>query len=385
MDLPDYSGGSIVNLMASLQVGLGGEKHAYPPLSQLSPDEVGRHRQVILWIIDGLGYNYLIAHTNALHLNAALKGRMTSVYPPTTASAITTFLTGEAPQQHGITGWFVYFRELGSILSVLPGRARYGGTGYGAGGIDAAKLLAHRAFTDRIGVVSYTLSPASIVDSEFNRAHLGPSTPIGFNNLQEMCDKTLELGRRPGKRFIYLYWPELDTIGHHAGIWSEQAASHLWQLDKAFQRLCEGLQGSDTLLLVCADHGQIDTRPEQALLLDDYPELQRSLVLPLCGEPRSAYCYLRSGCEQLFDETVSNHFQGWASLYPSASLIEQEWFGLGAPHPRLTERIGDRVLLMQERATLKDWLAQEKPFQMIGMHGGLSQDELWVPLITAVC
>ncbi|MGD8908461.1 MAG: alkaline phosphatase family protein [Chromatiales bacterium] len=385
MDLPDYSGGSIVNLMASLQAGLSGEKHAYPPLRQLSPDEVGRHRQVILWIIDGLGYDYLTAHADALHLNAALAGCMTSVYPPTTASAVTTFLTGEAPQQHGITGWFVYFRELGSILTVLPGRARYGGSGYGAGGIDAAKLLAHRAFVDRIGVESYTLSPAYIVDSEFNRAHLGASTPIGFNSLQEMCDKLLELGRRQGRRFIYLYWPELDTIGHHAGIWSEQAASHLRQLDQAFQRMCEGLQGSDTLLLVCADHGQIDTRPEQALLLDDYPELQKSLVLPLCGEPRSAYCYLRPGYESLFDETVSKRFRGLANLYPSSSLIEQGWFGLGAPHPRLAERIGDRVLLMQKRASLKDWLAQEKPFQMIGTHGGLSREELWVPLIIADC
>jgi hypothetical protein len=40
---------------------------------------------------------------------------------------------------------------------------------------------------------------------------------------------------------------------------------------------------------------------------------------------------------------------------------------------------------MQERAMLRDWLAQEKPFQMIGVHGGLSREELWVPLITAVC
>ena len=142
MDLPDYHGGSIVNLMATLQMGLGGERHAYAPLRQLSPDAVGAHRQVILWVIDGLGYAYLRAHPEAAHLNAALQGRMTSVYPPTTASAITTFLTGDAPQQHGLTGWFVYFRELGTILSVLPGRTRYGGAGYGAGGIDVNAIKA---------------------------------------------------------------------------------------------------------------------------------------------------------------------------------------------------------------------------------------------------
>ncbi len=149
MDLPDYNGGSIVNLMASLQMGLGGEEHAYVPLRQLSPDRVAQYRQVILWVIDGLGYEYLRAHPEAVYLNAALEDRMTSVYPPTTATAITTFLTGDAPQQHGLTGWFVYFKELGSVLSVLPGRARYGGPAYGSGGIDVAGLLNHTPFADR--------------------------------------------------------------------------------------------------------------------------------------------------------------------------------------------------------------------------------------------
>jgi hypothetical protein len=385
MDLPDYSGGSIVNLMASLQEGLSGGKHTYPEHRLLSPDDVGRHRQVVVWVIDGLGYDYLRTQVAAVHLNRALKGRMSSVFPPTTASAITTFLTGDAPHQHGLTGWFVYFRELGSILAVLPGRTRYGGSGYGAGGIDAAKLLQHRPFAERIGVESFSLSPMYIVDSEFNRAHLGPATAIGYKNLADLCDKTLALCRRPGRRYLNLYWPELDSIGHRAGIWSKQARDHLLELDRAFAQLCEGLQGTDTLLLVCADHGQIDTAPELTLQLEDHPILQQSLVLPLCGEPRAAYCYLRPGCESQFDDTLASRFGEMASVYPSAQLIEEGWFGVGTPHPRLAERIGDRLLLMRQGSIVRDWLAQEPRFQMIGVHGGLSREELWVPLVSAEC
>ncbi len=386
MDLPDYSGGSIVNLMASLQAGLSGERNAYAPLRQLSPDQVGQHRQVILWVIDGLGYDYLLAHSEeAANLNAALRGHMTSVYPPTTASAITTFLTGDAPQQHGLTGWFVYFRELGSVVSVLPGRTRYGGSCYGAGGIDAARLLAHRPFADRIGVDSYHLSPAYMADSEFNLAHLGAAVNLSFRSLQELCDKTLEIASQPGRRYLSLYWPELDSIGHRDGIWSEHATGHLKQLDLAFHALCQGLEGSDTLLVVCADHGQIDSLPKQRLKLEDYPDLHESLILPLCGDPRSAYCYLRSGRESQFEEAVSQSMADLASVYSSSTLIEENWFGLGAPHPRLAERIGDRVLLMHQSATIGDVMAQEKPFPIIGAHGGLSRQELLVPLITADC
>ncbi len=385
MDLPDYHGGSLVNLMASLQVGLDGEGHDYPPLRLLPPDRVADHRQVVLWVIDGLGHDWLRAHPEAVHLNAALQGRITSVYPPTTASAITTYLTGEAPQQHGLTGWFVYFRELGSILTVLPGRARYGGTAYDEPGIDVARLLDPRPFSERIGVESYQLSPAYIIDSPFNLAHLGKATRIGYRTLDAMCSHALAIARRPGRRYLSLYWPELDTFGHRFGIDSPETGRHLLELDQTFAALSAGLQGTDTLLIVSADHGQIDSTVEQTLQLEDYPDLERSLVLPLCGEPRSAYCYLRSGCEARFDEAVAGAFGGLVEIHDSRALIEQNWFGLGTPHPRLSDRIGDRVLVMKQRAIIRDQLAQEKPYQLVGVHGGLSRDELWVPLITVSC
>jgi hypothetical protein len=385
MQLPDYQGGSIVNLMASLQMGLGGDLHDYPPLRLLPPDRLDQYRQVVLWVIDGLGYDYLRAHPAAVHLNAALHGCMTSVYPPTTASAITTFLTGDAPQQHGLTGWFVYFRELGSILSVLPGRARYGGVAYGSGGVNAAELLNHTPFSHRIGVESFNLSPSHIVDSEFNRAHLGSSKQLGYHSLQELCDCTLEIARKPGRRYLYLYWPELDSIGHRSGIWSEEAGRHLLELDRAFHDLSQGLKGSDTLLILCADHGQIDSLPAQTLILSQYPALSQSLVMPLCGEPRSAYCYLRSGAEACFEDALAQLPEGLCSSTASVKLIEEGWYGLGEPHPHLLDRVGDRVILLQKQAVILDWLSQEKPYQMIGVHGGLSSAELWVPLILMSC
>ncbi len=385
MDLPDYNGGSIVNLMASLQMGLGGEEHAYVPLRQLSPDRVAQYRQVILWVIDGLGYEYLRAHPEAVYLNAALEDRMTSVYPPTTATAITTFLTGDAPQQHGLTGWFVYFKELGSVLSVLPGRARYGGPAYGSGGIDVAGLLNHTPFADRIGVESYSLSPMHIVDSPFNLAHQGAATLIGYSSLPDLCAKTLEIARQPGNRYLYLYWPELDSIGHRSGIWSQEAKRHLLELDQAFHNLNQSLQGSDSLLIVCADHGQVDSSPAQDLVLNQHPLLSKSLILPLCGEPRSAYCYLRCGEEARFEEAVARLPEGLVSSHHSTALIENNWYGLGQPHPRLSERVGDRVMLMHKQATIRDWLVQEKPYSMVGVHGGLSSAELWVPLVMASC
>ncbi len=383
MQLPDYHGGSLVNLMASLQNGLKGAMHTYQALNLLPAQQVAARRQILLWVIDGLGFNYLRAHPEAIHFNASLRGSMTSVYPPTTATAITTLLTGMAPQQHGLTGWYMYYRELGSMLAVLPGKPRYGGVGLGAAGIDVALLHGHTAFADRIGVCAHNIAPASIARSDFNLAHLGSARLSSYHDLDGLLDEISTALHGDGHRFVHAYWPGLDSIGHHNGIGSDAARTHLLELDQAFLTLLERIQGTDTLVIVCADHGQIDSTPASRLSLDDHPHLKDMLALPLCGEPRSVYCYLRPGCEQDFDSYVASGLAGAAHALSPSELLDQHWFGLGERHPELARRIGDRVLLMQSNYTLKDWLPQEKRFELVGVHGGLSSDELLVPLIIA--
>ncbi|MES9831301.1 MAG: alkaline phosphatase family protein [Candidatus Thiodiazotropha sp. DIVDIV] len=385
MRLPDYHGGSIVNLMASIQQGLGGRSHPYVQHRLLPSDQVSQYRQVLLWVIDGLGLNYLQAHAQAVNLNANLLGGMTSVYPPTTASAITTFLTGEAPQQHGLTGWHVYFRELGAVLAILPGKPRYGGVSLGQAGVDLNRLLNNSPFSDRVPGETAMFVPSIIAGSDFNRCHLGNSRMVIHKDLSELQGNIVQLLREGAHQYLFAYWPELDTIGHREGIWSESARGHLLELDQCFGEILQKCRDTQTLIIVCADHGQIDSQPENRLTLDDHPLLAETLSIPLCGEPRSAYCYLRPDMTDTFDQYVLKNLSNEMKLYSSRDLIEQGWYGLGEPHPQLNNRIGDRVLLMNEGYTLNDWLAQEKPYQLIGVHGGLSDDELLVPLIVAKC
>ncbi|MEW8507121.1 MAG: alkaline phosphatase family protein [Candidatus Thiodiazotropha sp.] len=383
MLLPDYNGGGIVNLMSSLQSALGGSRHSYPALDLLTSLSLGSYRKILLWVVDGLGANYLRAHPEAATLNTHMGGAITSVFPPTTASAVTTFLTGDAPLQHGLTGWHMYFRELGAVLAVLPGRPRYGGVGLGQAGINTAAFHGHVPFTDKIGCESVMLSPGYIAESDFNLAHLGRSRLLRHDNLSEFTAQIADMLCNGAERYLYAYWSELDNLGHQSGIWSAAAKSHLLEIDQAFSYLLDRCRGSDSLILICADHGQVDTRPSDRISLDDHPDLGGMLSLPLCGEPRAAYCYLRSGCERAFDDYVASELAGIAIAYPSIELIEKNWFGLGTPHPQFSWRIGDRLLLMQDNYTIKDWLAQEKRYGLVGVHGGLSDDELFVPIIHA--
>lgn len=383
MPLPDYRGASLVNLMASIVRGLGGES-PYAPLELLAPERLHVPTNVVLMVFDGLGYETLTRHARGGALHRHLAGRMTSVFPSTTASAITSFLTGDAPAAHGVTGWHMYFKELASVLAVLPGVPRAGGVSYRQAGIDAAQLLGTRPVFSRLAPGSYIVSPQRIARSEFNLAHQGRAELRVYQGLEEMFAVTARtLREHAARKYLYVYWPELDRLGHERGIEHAETLHHLETIDRAFGAFLRAIAGTDTLVLATADHGHIDTTPETTLDLADHPDLADCLILPLCGERRAPYCYVRADRAEDFETYVREALAEMTELHPSRRLIEAGWFGPGRRHPRLQERVGDYVLVMKENYVLKDWLPQEARYSQVGVHGGVSASEMYVPLIVA--
>ncbi|MDP3483824.1 MAG: alkaline phosphatase family protein [Sulfuricella sp.] len=383
MVLPDYQGVSILNLMASIESACGGNP-PYLPLRALPPDEIAGARNLILLIIDGLGHERLISGCAGGALHRHLRAKITSVFPSTTATAITTFLTGLAPQQHGLTGWFTYFREIGSVAAVLPFRPRHGGRSYREAGIEVNALMGHKPFFDKIAVPSYVVSPEWIVHSDFNAAHSGRAQRRGYDTLDTMFQSIAGIVREsPERKYVYAYYPGLDTLAHEYGIGSPRATTLLSRLDEAFERFLAEIGGSDSTVIVSADHGFIDASPGSQIELEDHPSLAETLLLPLCGEPRAAYCYVHPEKTEQFETYVRSELSAQAGLFKSRKLVEEGWFGPGEPHPRLLDRVGHYTLVMRENYAIKDWLIGESRYTHIGQHGGVSEAEMQVPLIVA--
>jgi arylsulfatase A-like enzyme len=185
------------------------------------------------------------------------------------------------------------------------------------------------------------------------------------------------------RKFIHAYTYELDAAAHTFGCASPELQTAFRQIDAAFARLLDELKGSDTLLIATADHGFIDSPRASCIELADHPQLAETLALPLCGERRVVYCYVHPGREQAFEHYVQTRLADCASLYRSADLIAQGWFGLGQASPRLAERVGDYTLVMKGDCTIKDWLLGEQRHLTLGVHGGVSAAEMHVPLIVA--
>jgi hypothetical protein len=382
MVLPDYQGNSLVNLMSSILAALGDETSPYPPLTELPSSALADVKNIVLLLIDGLGLDYLRGPGAGSLLHRHLHGPITSVFPSTTVTAITTFLTGLAPQQHGLTGWFVYFREIGTVTAVLQFRARLSPHSLRESNVEPIQLLAHKSIFDRIEVPAYLVAPPRVLESDFNRVYSSQAKKCAYTSLEQLFETLAIILRKSTEhKYIYAYYPEIDAIAHVHGVQSRQVKAQFATLDRGFGKFLKDIAGTNTAIIVTADHGFIDTEPNRVIELDNHPTLAETLILPLCGERRVAYCYVHPQKTQRFEDYVANELANCAMLCKSEHLVAQGYFGLGPPHPRLLERIGHYTLIMKQNYTIKDWLIGERKHTQIGVHGGVSKAEMEVPLI----
>jgi hypothetical protein len=382
MYLPDYNGGSIVNLMSSILQALGGES-LYQPLPALSPAELSASRNIVLIVIDGLGYEYLVKNGRGTVFYEHLQDKITSVFPSTTAAGVTTFATGVAPQQHAITGWFVHLKELGAVSAVLPFKPRHGGPPFSKAEVKPEEIFTQAPLSTKIKAKSYAIMPRQLVKSDYNRAMAGETKLVGYRNLGGFF-KTIRKVIRSNKKqqkYIYAYWPEFDTLSHEYGNGGQKAAIHFAELNKRLTSFLKSLNRTDTTIIITADHGFIDADQSKRIELKDHPQLMETLTLPLCGEGRAAYCYVRPARTAQFEAYVTEYFGDKCEMFRSEDLIAGNYFGLFEPNPRLFERVGDYVLIMKENYVLRDSLLGESRHAHIGYHGGVSKEEMFVPLV----
>lgn len=382
--LPDYTGGSIANLMRTVADACGAPsptQAALGPCFGVDSRTLARKRNIVLLVVDGLGASLLETRgIGALRQQAGK--RLTSVFPSTTATAIPTFMTGLMPAQHALTGWHMWLEELNAVTSILPLKPRFGPPFAEAPEQLPARLFDHAPIYAGMHRPAWVVSPQEIAFSPFNQYHVRGADTLAYADLDGLMQTVSGLVQVPGRKFIYAYWPVLDSTAHRFGIDSAEVASVLEQFCIAFDTMLALIEGSDTTLLVTADHGFINSPSDRVIQLDDHPELADMLARPLCGEQRVAWCYLKTGAAANFERCTHARLGDRTEVISRDRLLSEQWFGPGMAHPKLASRIGDFALVMQENWTIKDWLPGERRYSLLGVHGGISADEMLVPLVT---
>lgn len=383
----DYDGACIANLAAAVASRFGAMPTISPLRSSLDQsirltDRLNAAQTVFLVVLDGVGTRQLSSHCPNGALAAHQQSTLTSVFPSSTAPAITSLLTASAPAAHGNPAWYAHLPDVDRVVRTLPMNVR----GYPAESVPD-DLWSWQGWTSRVQPATEckAFQPRAIFDSAYSRQALAGCERIAYDDPVELVTLVAAIAKQRSSvdRFVYIYLPQFDSTAHDYGWQSDQARECLQGFDAWFERCQTELSGSDALMLVLADHGFIDIAPECQHRLSDFPRVKACLQAPLAGEPRTVFCRVAPDLEQAFLVALQNSSLGEVcDCARTADLIAAGWFGPSL-HADFSARCGTHVLLMSDGHTLTDSMENERPMHFIGMHGGMAIDEMQVPLIVA--
>jgi hypothetical protein len=362
--VPDYAGANLRGIVPAL---LGPEPWA-TGLPDWFPEPVRHADQVVLLVLDGLGWDQLQERQALAPTIASLAGGpITSVAPTTTATALSSIATGLTPGEHGLIGYRMVLG--GEVVNVLR---------WSADGQDRrrsqppADIQRYPAFLgERVPVVS----PADLCFSAFSEAHLRGGVPVGYRATSSLpVEVRLQLAA--GERFVYAYSGDVDKIAHERGF-GEFYDAELRRADRLVADVLDVLPAG-AALLITADHGQVQVgdnivKPTDALL---------SLVSLQSGEGRFRWLHARRGAHAELLAAATEEFGDTGWVYPRDRLIADGWFGPTVPPP-VAARLGDVALVACDPVSYHD-PDDGGPFELVCRHGSMTSAEVFVPLLAGM-
>lgn len=355
---PDYDN-CIANLACSVMKHFGVEPpNPALPLADGLLDK--RYKNVVVMLLDAMGNNIIeanLAPDGFFRRN--LTGTYSSVFPPTTVAATTAIDSGLFPVQSAWLGWTGYFPEIDRNVVYFLNRD-----------FDTEEQIEGES-------VAWKYAPYNGVIPQIKAAGYGAHFLAPFaephpENFGALCGEIKRLCAEDGEKYIYAYWDEPDSIMHRKGCFGEPAKSTVGELEKAVEELAGEL--SDTLLIVTADHGHIDS---PKAVITDYPDIMECLVRMPSIEPRCLNLFVKDGMDERLKTAFAEHFGDKFLLMSRAEVKERQLFGKGTPHPRFDEILGDYIAVGIDNVSIYN----KRSKNFVANHAGLTRDEMIIPLI----
>ena len=360
--LPDYGGACVDAVVPAILARRDGAPGWLPAAA-------ANAEQVVLLVLDGLGWEQLQARAHLAPTMAAMAGGpITTVAPSTTATALTSLTTGASPAAHGVVGYRV--RVGGTeVLNVLRWRT--------VAGEDARTTVppeTFQAIEPFGGTKPPVVTRAEFSESGFTRAHLAGARFCGWRVTSTLVATvgSLLADQAP---FVYAYYDGVDKVAHEFGLGSLYEAE-LVAADRLVADVIAVLPPGAAVVVV-ADHGQIDVGDRVVPLRREVAELS---VL-LSGEGRFRWLHARPGChDRLADAARRCHGdQAWVRTRDEA--VADGWFG-GRLSGEFEGRLGDVVLAAHQPVAFLD-STDTGNITLRSRHGSLTPEEMWVPLLAA--
>jgi type I phosphodiesterase/nucleotide pyrophosphatase len=347
-----------------------------------------RAQHVVLVLLDAFGWRFFTRHGDhplLRRFDAVVP--LTTQFPSTTTAHVTTLHAGVPVGEHGLYEWNVYEPSLDAL--VTPMLFCFAGDGardtlLRAGADPEALLSAGSTLYERLaqaGIACHVFGPATFTPSTYDGifargAEIHPIATLSTG----LAAVAATLRATDGPAYAYVYWDEVDTIGHEHGPSSPQFAAAaercLDALDAGLRALPEG-----TVVLLAADHGQVDVDPATTVYVNEaWPQIagllargSRGRLLVPAGSARDLFLHCRPDAVEEVVDGLERLLGERATVHRMADVVAAGW--LGAVGERLQARLPDVCVLPAPGETV--WWRERHRFDMRfrGHHGGLAEDE----------
>lgn len=329
----------------------------------------------LLFLIDGFGFDTLSQYADAMPTMSRMfnHGLVQTSFPSTTATSLATLTTGELPGVHGMLGYTVQVpRSGGRLLNALKWDERVDPENW-----QPVETLFQRGA--KSGITVTHVAAKRYENSGFTRAVFRGAEYKGANVFTDLISETKSaLQKTPS--FVYLYVNDLDSAGHSDGVGSDKWLAALSAIDQMVSQLMKEVP-KGTRIWVTSDHGMINVQ-EKIVLGQDNPLLTGVSVI--AGEPRARHIYLNQDSSEFRKETASlwqEYLQDKALVLTREQALSSNLFGADVSADA-ADRMGEIIAIARGGLVLLDPERADKEGSMVGHHGGDSEIESQVGLLT---
>ena len=364
-----YNENSLVNLSNSILKHFGAETFhkTIPEIDNL----LKGHKKVVAVLFDGMGQNIVRRH---LKENSFIRSHyvttINSTFPPTTAAATTSFLTGKYPIETGWLGWTEYFKDYNRNI-ILFTSVDYNTdeklTKDGEEPIVNKYYPVNRIFEliekANKGVRAINISRYPIQEN-------GPKVLLktGVKQLTQALKENDEC-------FIYFYWDSPDREMHETGIDSKTTRYQVHKAQRFMKEICE--KNKDTLFILLADHGHVNV---EFFDICDHNDIYSLLAKPITLEKRTPSFFVKEGKQKEFESLFNKYYGPYFELLTKEEAFSIKLFGEGEAAKDVESVIGDYLAISISKYGLfaSKEMAHIDTFK--GHHAGGTQEERLVDI-----
>lgn len=383
---PDYNN-SILNLMSSILKNYDIETgKSY--LRSISPADLSGKQNIILIILDGYGLNILKKYSKkeSSFLYSNLLTEISTVFPSTTTSAITSFSTAQTPLEHGSLGWALYFKEFFKLITYLPNKDYVLDTELDSQKYDAYEIISPQSIFKQIKlsrpeVELHYLTQDFLSDSPFTKIITTPCKIHPYKKSNELVSQISKIVKKDAQseKFIVGYSTLPDSFEHEFGVYSDEVKDFISRIDNALKELSQSLKGTNSTIIITADHGLIDI--EEYIYLNEISEIDNCLILPPFPEPRFVSFFVKEHKKSDF-LLAFNKFKNDFLLMNRDEFFASKILGDGIAHPKIDDFIGNYIAIATGKKGFKYKFRNiDKSTNLKANHCGITTDEMIVPLI----